>query len=256
MAYDSYLEFVRQQADDIRATVLSLWDGADLEVTLKADKSPVTKVDRMIESLFRKRVEEQFPSHAVFGEEFGLTGPNSDFVWVIDPIDGTQSLVNRVPTFGTFLALVHRGEPVVGLIDIPVLGLGVSGAVGSGARDGYGRRIDLTDPRPLCSNDIVALGTARSFAKGGDTAFHHRALETFPTARAYYDCFGHYLAATEGIAGLVEMNVPCWDVIATDAIVRAAAGMVHHVRGNAPITELRSSILGRPAAVEAIRAIL
>jgi myo-inositol-1(or 4)-monophosphatase len=201
-------------------------------------------------------VEKRFPKHSVLGEEFGLTGNELEFTWVIDPIDGTQSLVNGVPTFGTFLALLHEGEPVLGIIDIPVLDRSVSGAMGLGVADERGRTIDFRANAPFGPNDIVALGTSGSFARNGQQPVQAKLQQAFPTCRAYYDCFGHYLVATSGIAGLVEMNVPIWDVVATEALVKAAGGKVQVVQTNEDLLSLRSSLCGRREVVEEIERVL
>ena len=251
-----HLEFARSFVSDMRATVLELWEGNDLQMELKRDKSPVTRVDRTIELDFRDAVERRFPKHAVLGEEFGLTDAQSEFTWVIDPIDGTQSLINGVPTFGTFLALLHEGDPVLGIIDVPVLGRSVSGAIGLGVLDERGRTIAFQQDVPCNSNDIVAIGTSGSFARGGQQPVQAKLQQAFPTCRAYFDCFGHYLVATTGIAGLVEMNIPIWDIVATEAITKAAGGTVHVLRHNEDLLSLRSSLCGRKEVVEELERII
>ena len=252
-----HLDFARTFIQHSRKQVLELWEAeSNLEMELKQDKSPVTKLDRAIELEFREQAGKRFPGHGVFGEEFGYSGSDSEFVWVIDPIDGTQSLINRVPTFGTFLALLHNGEPVLGIIDIPVLDRTVSGAIGETVKDERGREINLLANAPYTGNDIIALGTSGSFAKNGQQEIQKKLQAAFPTCRAYYDCFGHYLLAAGGIGGLVEMNVPIWDVVATEAIVKAAGGEVVVTRQNEDLVSLRSSICGRTSVVDEIRKVI
>ena len=256
MNFKNHLDFAQSFLRESRRQVLELWQD-DLEMELKQDSSPVTKLDRAIEIKFRELAARHFPAHAVLGEEFGLSGSDQEFVWVIDPIDGTQSLVNRVPTFGTFLALLHRGEPVLGIVDIPVLDLSVAGAMGEGAVDGNGITIDLSSDRPYTPNDIVALGTPGSFARNSQQSMQATLQSAFPTCRAYYDCFGHYLLGTGGVGALVEMNVPIWDVVATEAIVKAAGGEVVVVKDNKQdLFAYRSSISGRKGVVNEVRRVL
>ncbi len=256
MNLKTHLDFAQSFVHESRKLVLDLWQD-DLEMELKHDSSPVTKLDRAIELKFRDEAARHFPSHAVLGEEFGLSGSNTEFIWVIDPIDGTQSLVNRVPTFGTFLALLHQGEPVLGIVDIPVLNLSVAGAMGEGAKDGKGNTIDLSSTRPYTPNDIVALGTSGSFARKGQQSAQAALQSAFPTCRAYYDCFGHYLLGTGGVGALVEMNVPIWDVVAIEAIVRAAGGEVAVLSDNKhDLLAYRSSISGRKGVVDEVHRVL
>jgi inositol-phosphate phosphatase/L-galactose 1-phosphate phosphatase/histidinol-phosphatase len=251
-----HLEFARTFVLENRALIRELWEQADLDTELKEDKSPVTKLDRKIELDFRAAIERRFPAHSVLGEEFGLSGDKREFTWVIDPIDGTQSLVNGVPTFGTFLALLHENEPVLGIIDIPVLGRTVSGAIGLGVTDERGRKIQFAQNVPFGPNDIVALGASGSFARNDQQGVQAKLQHAFPTCRAYFDCFGHYLVAISGISGLVEMNVPVWDIVATEALVKAAGGKVHIVRENDDLLSLRSSVCGRDEVVAEIKKVI
>ena len=90
----------------------------ELDIIAKADASPVTLADRAIETLLRERIAARFPEHGIVGEEMGVT-PGQGPVWVIDPIDGTKSFVTGLPLFGTLIALLDGGRPVVGVIDMP-----------------------------------------------------------------------------------------------------------------------------------------
>lgn len=256
MNWKHHLEFARGFIAESRALILDLWECADLEVEMKQDSSIVTKLDRQTEVNFRLAVEKQFPRHSVLGEEFGLAGTDTEYTWVIDPIDGTQSLVNGVPTFGTFLALLHQGEPVLGVIDIPALNRGVSGAVGLGVIDERGRKITFPAHRPFSSNDIIAIGTPGAFAEHGEQSVEAKLHNAFPACRIYYDCFGSYLVAISGIAALVEMNASIWDVVATEALVRAAGGTVRIIRQNQDLLGLRSVVCGRKEVVEEIERVL
>src|SRR6266699_4377262 len=94
-------------------------------VKTKADASLVTEVDQAIERRVRELIGRWFPDHGVIGEEYPPTRPESAFKWILDPIDGNEELVHGVSTFGTMLALHHRGVPLVGVIDDPALDIRV-----------------------------------------------------------------------------------------------------------------------------------
>ena len=83
----------------------------------KDDRSPVTQADRAIEQTLRALINQRFPTHGIIGEEFGEENPEAEFVWVLDPIDGTKSFITGRPLFGTIIGLLHNGVPVMGLID-------------------------------------------------------------------------------------------------------------------------------------------
>ena len=94
----------------------------DLAVETKADQSPVTAADRGAEELMRTRIAKRHPTHGIIGEEFGGERADAEWVWMLDPIDGTKSFITGVPLWGTLIALLHRGQPVLGCINQPVLG--------------------------------------------------------------------------------------------------------------------------------------
>jgi inositol-phosphate phosphatase/L-galactose 1-phosphate phosphatase/histidinol-phosphatase len=113
-----YSVFADDLANQARAVTLNYFrQGTETEI--KDDGSPVTVADRECELLIRKLIRERYPEHGIRGEEFSDVGSNSGFTWVIDPIDGTKSFISGAPTFGTLLALMHKGLPVLGVIDIP-----------------------------------------------------------------------------------------------------------------------------------------
>ena len=96
----------------------------------KADNSPVTIADREAETAMRALLTEHVPQHGVFGEEHGVERADAEYVWVLDPIDGTRAFITGLPIFGTLIALLHHGKPVLGVIDQPILKerwLGVAG---------------------------------------------------------------------------------------------------------------------------------
>ena len=98
--------------------------GKTLEVEDKNDASPVTVADQTAESVMRSMVTKEFPTHAIFGEEHGIelgAGGSSEWTWVFDPIDGTKSFITGKPLWGTLIALLRDGEPVLGVLDQPVL---------------------------------------------------------------------------------------------------------------------------------------
>src|SRR6187402_3156945 len=116
-------------ADNARAFSLPRFR-QPVDVTLKGDMSPVTAVDRGVESMLRERIENAWPDHGLLGEEYGATRTDAEFVWSIDPIDGTRSFISGWPLWGTLIALLHHGKPVLGLVDIPFLDERWTGAPG------------------------------------------------------------------------------------------------------------------------------
>jgi inositol-phosphate phosphatase/L-galactose 1-phosphate phosphatase/histidinol-phosphatase len=105
---------------DAAADVIRPYFRKRLAIEAKADASPVTIADRDAEAMMRQMIEAQFPDHGIRGEEFGVCRTDAEWVWVLDPIDGTKSFVSGSLAFGTQIALLHRGKPVLGLINQPI----------------------------------------------------------------------------------------------------------------------------------------
>ena len=145
--YQPLLAFAAELADLARPLALQHFRTA-VPTEQKPDHTPVTLADRAIETALRRRIEARFPAHGIHGEEHGSHGLDREFVWVLDPIDGTKSFASGNPLFGTLIGLLHQGVPVVGMLDAPALGERWAAAAGVGATH-QGRPIQVRGPRRL-----------------------------------------------------------------------------------------------------------
>ena len=126
---ECHIEFAVQLADTARR-MIDQHKHDQIGASLKPDRSFVTQMDMAIEIELRAMINARFPDHGIIGEEQDWENPDADFVWVLDPIDGTASFIAGMPVYGTLIALAHRGTPVLGIIDIPPVDarwLGVEG---------------------------------------------------------------------------------------------------------------------------------
>ncbi len=115
-----FRDFAEELADIARKVCKSYFR-TSIEINIKSDKSPVSIADREIEKLMRKMIQKRYPAHGIIGEEFGTDKVNADFIWVLDPIDGTQCFVTGKPTFGSLISLLYKGQSVIGVIEMPAL---------------------------------------------------------------------------------------------------------------------------------------
>ncbi|MEL4374749.1 inositol monophosphatase family protein [Brucella cytisi] len=113
--------FANELADIARHTIRSSKQ-ADRRPIAKPDSSPVTNTDKTVELRLRERIAERFPDHGILGEEFGAGGLDREFVWVVDPIDGTKAFIGGLAIYGTLISLTRGGVPLIGLIDNPTTG--------------------------------------------------------------------------------------------------------------------------------------
>ena len=208
-----------------RELVLSLWSRNSIHSELKEDQTPVSEVDLRCEELVRRIVRQAFPSHGIVGEEFGWENREAEFTWTIDPIDGTQNLINRIPTFGTILGLLYKGQPIMGWIDHPVLGDSLRGGVDTGTFLN-GTRVTLNDiaESGLTPNDVIATNCPATFARGGHLSVLEAVLRFHPHSRIYYDVYSHSLTIRGSLAVMVEYNLKIWDLSATKALIQGAGG--------------------------------
>ncbi len=200
---------------------------ADLKVDLKSDRSPVTAADTGAEELMRGLIQRRFPGHGVIGEELGSENPGAEFVWVLDPIDGTKSFASAVPLFGTLIALLQEGQPVLGCIHQPILHqlvLGDNTAAtlnGKPARTRAARRIEEAT--------LLTSDAAPDTRHG--TSGYRALMGSCRIARTWGDCYGHMLVATGSADAMFDPIMNPWDIAALVPIVRGAGGVITDARG-------------------------
>ena len=200
-----------------------------LAVESKADSSPVTVADRAAEQAIRAIIGSRRPQDGVVGEEFGSAGAEAEYVWVLDPIDGTKAFISGLPTFGTLIALLHEGRPVLGVIDQPVSGERWVGVTGEGAdlRSAAGEAA-----RPIRTRACESLGeaslfcTAREQFVGADGEAYTRLLERVGMSRYGLDCYAYAMLATGFVDLTVEAMLEPYDYLALAPVIEAAGGVM------------------------------
>ena len=127
MDIENLHEFIRRLVTVSAEIIRPCFVDPNLVIERKADQSLVTEADREAERAMRETIRSAFPEHGIIGEEFGEENATADYVWVLDPIDGTKPFVAGCPLFGTLICLVERGQPILGAIHNPVLDLLLTG---------------------------------------------------------------------------------------------------------------------------------
>lgn len=193
-----------------------------IAIHAKADASPVTMADRDAEAVMRQMIEAQFPDHGIRGEEFGTCRIDAEWVWVLDPIDGTKSFVSGSLAFGTQIALLHCGKPVLGMINQPITGERWVGAAGVAT---LGREPIRTSERTALDQAILYTSALEQFDRPRHDRFSALAASVRFT-RLSHDCYAAGLLALGGIDLLVESDVFDYDILPQMPIVQAAGGIV------------------------------
>lgn len=203
-----------------------------LAVELKADQTPVTLADRGAEELMRTMIAKKFPGHGILGEEFGEENPKAEFVWVLDPVDGTKAFAAACPLFGTLIALMHGGQPVLGAIHQPVMRQLVIGDGRTTTLNGRAVRI-----RPCARIEDATLLTSDPFNPGkyrNGAAFEALARKA-KLVRTWGDCYGYLLLATGWVDAMCDPILSPWDIQALVPVIRGAGGVITDWQGKDPV---------------------
>lgn len=212
----------------------------NLEVRIKEDKSPVTEADVRCEIAIREVLEARFPSYGFFGEETGSRDANAESLWLVDPIDGTKAFVREYPMFSTQIALMRRGEIVLGVSSAPVYGELCFAERGCGAYLN-GKRVAVSQVAAL-ESAALSSGNLKTLA-GGDRWVRYGALVAqVNRIRGYGDFLHYHLLAGGKIDAVIESDVNILDIAACVAIVNEAGGRFTDLEG-APITLQSTSVL-------------
>jgi len=142
------------------------------------DFDPVTEADRAAEAVMRRLIKANFPKHGIVGEEFGNEREDAEYVWVLDPIDGTKSFIAGFPTWGTLIALMHGGMPVFGMMHQPFIGERFSGDNGSAFYSGSTGKRRLAARRCASLQDATMFTTSPLLMNEADRAIFGRVQRT------------------------------------------------------------------------------
>ena len=248
---EEFRRFAEGVAERARAMSLPRFRN-ELKVGFKDDDSPVTAVDRDVEAMVRDCIREAYPDHGVLGEEHGSSHVDAEYVWSIDPIDGTRSFVTGWPLWGTLLALLHDGRPLLGLIDMPVLDERWIGVRGAGT---------TLNGRPCRSRQTAVLADAVVYTTTPD-AFSPAELAVFEKVsraargrRFGGDCYSYALLAAGHIDVVMEADLKPYDYLALAPVIEAAGGVITDWAGD-PLGMRSGGRVVAAASAELHRAIL
>jgi myo-inositol-1(or 4)-monophosphatase len=227
---DDAVAFARAGGD-----VLMRGFGRGVAAAQKSDLSNVvTEADLASERCIVQTIRERHPTHSIIAEETGCDLRDSDFTWVVDPLDGTSNFAAGIPWFGVLIALLRAGEPVVGALHLPVTGDLYCAERGGGAHCN-GHRISVTT-EPQLSNVLWAWGmdaAASDTAALQDSALLARVLQRVRNVRATNSLVDAAYVADGRLGGMVNRSTRVWDIAAPSLIVQEAGGRYTDVAGAA-----------------------
>ena len=246
MDKDIYRAFALELAAEAERQIMPFFHNSEMGLEIKADDTPVTLADRRAEEVMREMIGKKFPAHGVLGEEFGSDRAQSDFVWVLDPIDGTKAFVTGCPLFGTLIGLMAHGRPVLGVIHLPALG---QTCWGDGDQTWHqGQRAHVRAARPLHDATVLASDVFMAHKYRNGEAFETTVRQA-RLFRTWGDCYGYVLVATGWADAILDPLMNPWDLLPLIPIIRGAGGCIGGWAGEDP-THSDASIAATPGLYE------
>ena len=218
---------------------------------------PVTLADKGAEAAIRRLIAERFPEHGVIGEEYGADRPDAEFVWVLDPIDGTRAFIAGLPLWTTLIGLRYQGQPVLGSIGQPFLGeIFIGDARGSRLVSSVGERALRVRPCPSLDQAVFATTDSHLF-KGAEADAWSAVRSAARLARFGCDAYAYAMIALGCLDLVVERGLKSWDIESAVPLLAGAGGQVTDWHG-APVGREGGQVIlaGDPACLAQAAALL
>ena len=206
---------------------------ASVESKGTAGFDPVTIADRGAETAMRRLINATYPDHGIVGEEHGNENSDAEFVWVLDPIDGTRAFITGLPVWGTLIGLLHEGRPVLGMM---AQAFTRERFAGDGARAWYrgpdGHTAALRTRECTALNAASLFTTTPAMFNGDDRATYDRVEKAVRLARYGCDCYAYCMVAAGHADLVIEAGLKPYDIVALIPIITGAGGRVTDWQGN------------------------
>lgn len=224
------------------AEVIRKYFRTGISVESKDDDSPVTIADKKAEEVMRELILKQFPDHGIFGEEFGETNKDAEYIWILDPIDGTKSFICGAYSFGTLIGLLKNGEPILGVYHHPILNdflIGDNSETRINNNKTMIRKCDDLSKAILLTTDHLNIEKYQNMIK-----FNHL-IKKVKLYRNWGDCYGYYLLVTGYADIMIDPIMSPWDLLPLIPIIKGSGGVITDYQGNDPVKG-KSAIASSP----------
>ncbi len=228
---EEYKKFAKKLAD-ASARIINNYYRTKIQIEVKEDLSPVTLADKKSEEAMRELIMKEYPGHGILGEEFGNYNPEAEFKWILDPIDGTKSFICGTPLFGTLIALLKNGDPVLGAINLPVLNEFLIGDNYSAELNNKKVRVRNCDS---LSSAVMLVTDIPDIEKFQNINRFNALVKKVKLLRNWGDCYGYYLVAAGFADIMIDPIMSPWDTMALIPVIRGAGGIITDYHGNDPV---------------------
>lgn len=224
---DDMKAFLRELAAAAAAQTLPRFrQASSITNKLAGGFDPVTEADREAERAIRSLIGARFPHHGVVGEEFGVTNPDSEEIWVIDPIDGTRAFISGLPLWGTLVGLTVEGKAVAGMMSQPFTGETFLADADGATYDGPGGPLRLRTRATTRLADATLCTTTPALFSGDKRVAYDRLESMVRLARYGTDCYAYCMLAAGHVDLVVEIGLQPYDIVALVPIIEQAGGVV------------------------------
>ena len=234
---EKFLNSARAAAQAAAEDIMHFYQG-NFDVEIKADQTPVTVADKRAEEIIRNRLLSDFPDHGFYGEEGGSHRADADYVWLVDPIDGTKSFVGGYGMFSTQIALMHQGKLVMGVSSAPAQNEMAWAASNSGA---------WLDDVPISVSTVsdldkasISTGNIGTLARSSQWQNLGRIMAVANRTRGYGDYYHYHRLAAGQLDAVIESDVNILDIAALSVIVTEAGGLFTDLQGQPPTLDTTS----------------
>ncbi len=228
MNLDRYIAALHELTTLSAQVIAPFFGRPDIGIERKEDASPVTLADREAELVMRRWIERQFPTHGIVGEEFGAERREAEFVWILDPIDGTKSFITAVPLFTTLIGLLHEGRPILGAIHQPVL---KQLMIGDGRRTTLNGSPVRVRPRDELAQATLLTSDALLPGRHQNGAAFQALTERVQLYRTFGDGYGYLLVASGWADIMLDPIMNDWDLLPLIPCVEGAGGRITDWQG-------------------------
>ena len=205
----------------------------NVQVLSKTDDSPVTIADREAEQIIRNEILRRFPDHGIIGEEFGVTNPDANIKWILDPIDGTVSFIHGIPLYTTLIGVLVDGQPMAGVIYAPAMDELCEGSAECGTRLN-GETVKVRQCASLSEATLITTDRKNIRKYGFETPINEL-MTRVKVDRTWGDAYGHMMVATGRADIMFDPILNIWDAAALLPVVQGAGGKFIDVHGKPDI---------------------
>ena len=238
-------------ASNAAARLIRSYFKGNFNVDIKEDMTPVTEVDIKAENTIKDIILNAFPDYGFYGEETCRENKNSEYTWLVDPIDGTKGFVRGYPFFSTQIALLHHGEIILGVSNAPIFDEIIFAEKGKGAWMNN-KQMHISNTKDIVSSTI-STGNLKTIALSENWMNLGKIVSKADRIRGYGDFYHYHLLASGKIDVVIESDVNILDVAALSLIIEESGGVFTDFQGKRSNLDTTSVIASNPNLYSSIK---